>query len=55
MFTRAMLNSHPLEVSLTNIEKFKTSPCNFPSRADSHDFGLFDYKLLQQCNLKTIQ
>lgn len=51
----AMLNFFLLKVSLTYIEKFKTSPCNFASRADSHDFGLFDYKLLKQCNLKTIQ
>lgn len=51
----AMLNFPLLKVSLTYIEKFKTSPCNFASRADSHDFGLFDYKLLKQCNLKTIQ
>lgn len=51
----AMLNFPLLKVSLIYIEKFKTSPCNFASRADSHDFSLFDYKLLKQCNLKTIQ
>lgn len=50
-----MLKLSLLKVSIIYIEKFKTRTYNFASRADSHSFGLFDYKLLKQCNLKTIQ